>query len=173
MYHDTVTNHAAFIGTFNLTFTHDTTGNSSHFRDVEGLQHFECSGNFLLNIRRKHTFHSSLDFFDCVVDDGIDMDIHFLLIGHLASRRSRTNVKADDDSVRSGSQQYIAIRDSAYSTVDNIHLDILGREFNQRVGQCFNRTVYVTLDDDIQFLEVTNSQTATNLVQTDMFLRAE
>ena len=57
--------------------------------------------------------------------------------------------------------------------MNHIHLYVLRGEFQERVFQCLYRTVHISFDNDIQFLEVTNSQAASNLLQTNMFLRAD
>ena len=49
--------------------------------------------------------------------------------------------------------------------MDHIYLDLFSRQLDQRVAQCFYRTVHVTLDDDVQFLEVTQSNTTAKFVQ--------
>ena len=38
--------------------------------------------------------------------------------------------------------------------MDDIDLDLLGRESDERVREGLDRAVYVTLDDDIKLLEV-------------------
>ncbi len=54
--------------------------------------------------------------------------------------------------------------------MNDIDLDILGGEFEQGVGQCLYRAVHIALDDDIQFLEVADSQASSDLFQADMLL---
>lgn len=44
-------------------------------------------------------------------------------------------------------------------------------KFNQRVGQCFDRSVNVTLHNHVQFLEVTNCNTTSNFIERNVFLR--
>src|SRR5690606_32900624 len=54
--------------------------------------------------------------------------------------------------------------------VDNVYLDFISGQFEERVRQCFNRTVHVTLNDNVQLLEVTNSKPATDFVQRNVLL---
>ena len=57
--------------------------------------------------------------------------------------------------------------------MDNVYLNFFGREFNQRIRKGFDRTVNVTFHNDIQFLEVSDSDTTANFVEGNMFLCTE
>ena len=57
--------------------------------------------------------------------------------------------------------------------MDDVDLDILRGEFDERVFECLHRTVHIGFDDDIEFLEVTDSHTTTDLLKTNMFLRTD
>ena len=54
--------------------------------------------------------------------------------------------------------------------MDNVHLYLFGRQLDQRVAQRLDRTVHVTLHDDIQFVEVTQCQTTAYFVQRQHLL---
>ena len=97
--YDTITDHTALVSTFGLTLTHDTTCDRTHLGDTEGLQYFEGSSNLLFDLWREHTCHSRLDLIDGIVDDGVDTDIHLLVLCHLTRCTGRTHVEADDDRV--------------------------------------------------------------------------
>ena len=122
---NTVTDDAYFITAFDLTFTHDTTGNSADFGDMEGLQHFECCRYLFLHLRSQHTFHCRFHLVDSIVDDGVDTDIHFFGLCHLTGCTGRTNIEADDDGVRCRSQHDITVADGADCTMDDVDLDVL------------------------------------------------
>ena len=100
---DTITDDTYLVTAFDLTLTHNTAGDRTHFGDVESLQHFECSCYFFLHLRREHTIHSGLHLVDGIIDDRVDTDIHLFRLGHLTRRARRTNVEADDDGIRSRS----------------------------------------------------------------------
>ena len=57
--------------------------------------------------------------------------------------------------------------------MDDIYLNLFRRQLDQRVAQCLNRTVHVTLNDDVQFLEVTQSNTTAQLIQRKDLLRTQ
>ena len=49
--------------------------------------------------------------------------------------------------------------------MDDIDLDLFGRETDQRVGQSLYGTVHVTLDNHVQLLEVTHRNTTADIIQ--------
>ena len=57
--------------------------------------------------------------------------------------------------------------------MDDIDLDILRRQFDERVLDSLYRTVHIGFDDDVEFLEVTDSQTTTDLFESDVLLGAD
>ncbi len=140
---------------------------------MERLQDFEGGGNFLLDFGGEHTCHSRLDFLDGVVDDGVDADVHLLAVRHLARGGCRTDVETHDDGVGSGCEQHIAVGDGTDGTVNDIDLDILGGEFDERVAEGFHGTIHVALDDDVEFLEVADSETASDFIESDVLLGAD
>jgi hypothetical protein len=70
-------------------------------------------------------------------------------------------------------KQHIALGDRSYCAVDHVHLDALGAELQQRIGECFHGTVHVALDDEVEFLEVADRETTADLVQRDVLVRAD
>ena len=54
--------------------------------------------------------------------------------------------------------------------MDYVHLNLLLRQLDQRARHCLNRAVHVTLNDDIQLLERTDSDTTTDLIQRHVLL---
>jgi len=66
-----------------------------------------------------------------------------------------------------------ALRDLAHALVDYIHLNLFGRQLDERVAQCLHRAVHVALHDHVQFVEVAQSQSSAHLVQRQHLLRAQ
>ena len=69
--------------------------------------------------------------------------------------------------------KHIAFRDLAHGLVNDIHLYFLGGEFYQRIRQGFHRTIHVTFDNDVQFLEAANGNSSSDFIQCNMFLGPE
>ena len=49
--------------------------------------------------------------------------------------------------------------------MEYIDLDFVGRKFDERIRQRLDRAVNVALDNDIEFLEVTDSAAATDILK--------
>ena len=82
-----------------LTLGNETTGNSTHLRNLEGLFHLYLAGNdFLLHLV-EHTYHRTLDIVDSIVDDRVCVDFNTLTVGSLASIGRWTNLEPNDDSI--------------------------------------------------------------------------
>ena len=82
-----------------LTLGNETTGNSTHLRNLEGLLHLNLTGNdFLLHLV-EHTNHRALDIVDSIVDDRVCVDFNTLTVGSLASIGRWTNLETNDDCI--------------------------------------------------------------------------
>ncbi len=66
--------------------------------------------------------------------------------------RSGPHVEADDDRVRGRCQQDVALRDRTDAGVKDLDANLLGGHLLQRVGQHFDRSGHVALEDEWQFL---------------------
>ena len=57
--------------------------------------------------------------------------------------------------------------------MDDVDLNLLGAQLQQLAGESLHRTVHITLDDDVELLEVSDGDTAADLLEGDMLLRAQ
>ena len=55
--------------------------------------------------------------------------------------------------------------------MDDVDLNFLRREADERIGERFDRAVHVTLDDDIELLEVAQRTTTSEFVEGKPLLR--
>ena len=147
--------------------------NGAHLGNLEGLADFEVGDNLLLRLGREHTLDSVLQLVDGVVDDTVETDVDLLGLGHLAGTHGGTHLEAYDDSVGRLGKEDVVLGNLTDGLVDDIDLHLVSGEFQQRVGEGFDRTVDITLDDNIEFLEVANGDTAANLVEGHVLLGAE
>ena len=79
-------------------------------------------------------------------------DVDFFLLGQFLRLALRTHVEADDDGVRSRSQQHIGLGDRAHAGAQNFQPDLVVGQLRQQVAQHFDRSTHVGLEDDVQFL---------------------
>ena len=131
------------------------------------MAHLDLSRDFLLDFGRKHALHRILHLLDSIVDDAVEADIDVHLLCQLAGWSGRTNLEADDEAVLgSGCHVDIALADLTHSLVDDVDLNLLGREFDERVAECLDGAVHVALDDEVEFLHATQSDVVSQLFQT-------
>src|SRR5664280_942491 len=57
--------------------------------------------------------------------------------------------------------------------MDDVKLDFRSRKFNKRIAEGFDGTVHITFDNNIQLLEITDCNPSTDLIESDMLLRAQ
>src|SRR5574344_2302111 len=71
------------------------------------------------------------------------------------------------------SQLNIVLANLTHSLVNHIHLNLLCRKLDERVGECLDRTIHIALHHKIEFLEVAKSNTTTQLVKSQTSLSAQ
>ncbi len=54
--------------------------------------------------------------------------------------------------------------------MDHVDLDLIGRKLDERVGQRLHGTVHIALDDDVEFLEIADGDTAAYLLKGHVLL---
>lgn len=62
-----------------FVFLYEIVGNGVYFIDFEGFVNFNLSSNFFFFGWFKYVFDSSMDFFDCFVDNGVGIDFYIFL----------------------------------------------------------------------------------------------
>ena len=137
---------------------------------MEGLLDLGDSEHLLLLLRLQHTLYTVLDIVDTVIDDGVETYLYALPVGSLAGFYGRAHLETDDHGVGSLGEQHVGLGDSSHGLVYHVHLDLLGGELDERVGESLDRTVHVTLDDDVELLEVADSDTAAYLLECHVLL---
>ena len=152
MNNDTVTDNTNLGAVGNLAFNYIAAGNlqlgnSNHLTD------FYAALDNLFEFRSKHTLDSSLNVIDSVIDNTVGAYINLLGFGSLARVSVRTNVKADNQRVGSGCQHYVGLGDSAYACMDNGNLNLIVFDFLQGCLQCFDGTLNVSLNNDVQLFD--------------------
>ena len=57
--------------------------------------------------------------------------------------------------------------------MDDVHPYFLGRELDQGIAESLDRAVHVSLDDDVEFLEVADGDPSSELFQGDVLLGSQ
>ncbi len=94
------------------------------------------------------------DVFNGFVNDRIQPNIHFFIFSDLGRLWSRSYAEADDNRLRSACEHDVRFGDASYSGVNDFHLDIRGRNPDQRFLHRFYRALDVCLHDEVKLLDL-------------------
>ncbi len=83
----------------------------------------------------------------------VQADFDVFAIGDFLSLAVRLDVEADDDSVRGRSEKHVGLGDGADTGVQDLDADLLGRHAGERIGEHFDRTLHVALEDEVEVLD--------------------
>ena len=109
-----------------LTIGNHSTSDSADLGDLEYLFDLNLTcGNLFLNLI-KHTLHSCLDIVHSVVDDGVGVDFHTLLLCKFLSCYGRTHLEAYYHTVLgSRGEGNVVLGYLTYALEDNVDLYFL------------------------------------------------
>ena len=113
----------------------------------------------------EHALEGKFDRIDRLVNNLVETDVNTFLVSHGFGHHVRTYVEADDDGVGGRCQGDIGLGDIADAGVDDLDNDFLVGELEQALAQCFDGALYVGLEDEVEFLEVSFLHLAEEVVQ--------
>src|SRR5690606_20492330 len=96
----------------------------------------------------QHAGHGRLHLIHGVVDDVVVAQIDAIVLSQLARTCIGPGVEPDDDRLGRDCQIDVGFADAADGRMHDLHPDLVGRQLEQRRGQCFLRTLHVGLDDE-------------------------
>ncbi|MNV57704.1 hypothetical protein D3C71_1500480 [compost metagenome] len=137
-YNDSATDQAHFSITGNFTINYHTTCNGTHFTDFEDATYFSVTDNVLFIDRIKHTLHCTFDFLDYIVDDVMETNIYFFLFSSCLGLSVRTNVKANNNSIRCCCKCNIGFRNGTSTAVNDLHADAFHFDLSQGTFKCLD-----------------------------------
>ena len=111
-----------------------------------------------LLFRRKHALERGLHFFDRLVNDVVQLDVHAFALRNRTRVRTRPHVEADNDRAGGRREQHVGLVDRADAAVNHLDLHFVRRELAECVGQRLHRAVHVALDDQVQVRRLTLRQ---------------
>ena len=121
--------------------------------------------NLLLVYGIQHTLHGSFHILDSLVDDLVQTYIHALSLCGCLGSRIGTNVESDDDCVGRTCQRYVGLIDGTYAAVDTFNYYFFVGQLHQGLFYSLDTTLYVSLDDQVQFLQITLLNLAEQIIQ--------
>src|SRR6185503_16732175 len=103
-------------------------------------------------LRLEHAREGLLDVVGELVDDVVHPDVDLLGLRRAPGRVADRRVEADDDRVGGGREQDVVVADLAGALVQDVELDLLGRELAEGVGDGAEGAGDVGLEDDPELL---------------------
>ena len=173
MYHDAVANKAGLVYAVHLSFGNNCSCNGAHFRYFVNLAHFYLARHYFFLHLIEHALHSRVHVVDGIVDNRIGVYLHPFLVGQLACGGRWAHLETHDKRIGGIGQRNVVLRNLAHSLVNNVHLHLFGRELDERIAECLDRTVGIALDDNVQFFERTQCDAVRDVAQRQAFLRTQ
>ena len=97
---------------------HAAAGDGAHLGNPEDVEHLGAAQVVLLERGFEQAHHGQAHLVLQLVDDGVQADFDALLLRQFGGLALGTHVEADDDGVRGGGQQHVALGDGADAGVD-------------------------------------------------------
>ncbi len=151
---DAVTHHTDFSIAGDLALKHIAPRDRTDIGDLVDLPDFGAAQLDLAGFGGEHPLHSGLNIVDRIVDDPVEAQLHAVPLGVVLGHRVGPDVEPDDDRIGSIGEHDIALRDCADRAMDHLDPYFVVRELLERLFDRLDRTLYVGLDDDRQFLHV-------------------
>src|SRR5690606_2410438 len=107
MHYHTVSDYSEFGVTSYFTIRYITTCNSTHFGDFEHFSHIHVTNDSFLDFWRQKSLNGRLNFFNCLINDGVMTDIDLLSLRQFFSTTGRANLEPNNDGIRSRSKKYV------------------------------------------------------------------
>src|SRR3989338_4871967 len=137
-----------------LAFRHVRAADRAELGDDEDLAHLGLPERRLPDLGGEHPGQRRLEIVDHVVDDIVAPDVHAVRLRLARRLRLGLHVEADDDGGGRGGEHDVALVDGADRAVDDLELDLVGRETLERVGQRLDGALHVGLEDQPELLHL-------------------
>src|SRR5260370_15354086 len=115
--------------------------------------------------------HGFLHLVDQFVDDGIKLDLDSFALGDVRNTVVDPGVEPEYDSVRSGGERNIRLGNGPHRAVDDLKADLVGFNLLQRLDNCLDGTLGVSLDDNLQRLRAVGSHGGKQIFEGDLGAR--
>src|SRR5450759_4332266 len=164
----TATDDPCLGAALDLTGADQRTGDVAELGGLEDLSHLGGAQLDLFVLRLEHALERCLDVVDRRVDDRVEAHVHALAFGQVRDPLCRLDVEADDDGTVDRRQVDIVLGDRAHPAVDDPQVDLLADvDLEQGVLERFDRTRHVTLDDEVEIVDLARSQGLVEVLKAD------
>src|SRR2546423_2242297 len=134
----------------------DTAGDVADLAGAEDRADLGGAELHFLVLRLQHALQGRLDLLDRLVDDRVEADLDALAVGLGLGPAVGPDVEAEDDRVGGHRQVHVGLGDGADAAVHDAQVHLLADvQLEQRVLQGLDRARAVTLDDEVELLDLT------------------
>src|SRR5450756_1149085 len=164
----TATDDPCLGAALDLTGADQRTGDVAEIGRLEDLAHLGGAQLDLFVLRLKHALERCLDVLDRRVDDRVEAHVHALAVGQLGHSLGRLHVEADDDGTVDRRQVDVVLGDRAHPAVDDPQVDLVTDiDLEQGVLERFDRTRHITLDDEVEVVDLASGQGLIEVLEAD------
>ena len=114
------------------------------------------SDDLLLIYRLEHSLHGALYICNCIVDDLVQTDVNTFMISNTLCHIIRLDIESDNDCIRCSCEVHIRLGNCTYTAVNNLYDYLIISQLLERRPDSLDRALYIGLDDDIEFLDITS-----------------
>src|SRR5262249_24049749 len=130
---DAVADHAHATLTGDHAAAHRAARDRTDARDLEYLANLGFAEDDFALFGTQHAFHGRAHVRHRLVDDAVELDLDAFAFGRVARVVVRAHVEADDDRTGGLGEQNVALRDRTNAAMDDVDLDLAGRQTDERV----------------------------------------
>ena len=118
----------------------------------------------------QHTLHGCLHVLDRLIDDLVETNVNALSLRRRLRHGVRTHVEADDNGIGCACKHHVGLVDGTNAAVNALNDYFIIRELEQRSLHGLHATLNVSLDDQIQLLQITFLDLREQIIQGHLAL---
>ena len=140
--------------TYNFSVCYVRAHNNTNIADFINLAAFRTAVEQLAVFWSQHTFHRSLNIFNCFINNAIQVKVNAVTFCIFFRNRVRTDIKADDNCIRSTCKHYVRFADSTNTAMNDSYAHFIVTQFFQRLFYRFKRALNIGFYNDLQFFHL-------------------
>src|SRR5699024_2257182 len=121
--------------------------------------------DFLLIYRIQHPLHSDFHILDGLIDHSVQPEVYALLLRNLLRHCVRTDTKSNDNGGGRSRKRNVGFIYRAHAAMDHTDYNFIVVKFHKALFNRFHRSLYVRLDNDRKFLEITRLDLIEKIIQ--------
>src|SRR5690606_19803429 len=148
--HHVVTQYADRLVTVYGALGHHTAGHLTELRRTEHIAHIGNAHDIFAELRLEHASQGRFHIIDQVIEDAVVAQIQAFLLNQALGCSIRPHVEAEDNGVGGHGQADVGLGNAAHTGRYNLHLYLVVTQVLQRLGNGFQSTAHVSLEDHVE-----------------------